>query len=168
MENISSKQVLVVDDEDDVLRFLSMVLEDAGFKVATATSGVEGLEKIKADPPDLISLDIVMPKGSGVKLFRELKKDPELSKIPVMVVTGHARDEFGKADFTEMTMSGPGVYLEKPLNAETYIAAVNKILGTEKGHEKSEDDLKDKISSMMDSASPDTLKEIINLIQKRK
>jgi CheY-like chemotaxis protein len=90
MSQTTGKTVLIVDDEADTVRFLAMAVEDAGFEVMTASDGVEAIEKIKEKTPDLISLDIVMPKGGGIRCFRELQKNPAWSKIPVIVVT--ARD----------------------------------------------------------------------------
>jgi len=125
------KRVLVVDDEDDVRNYLKTALEDAGFEVETAADGFEALEAVRRNPPDLISLDLVMPRHSGARFYRELQKDKQLSKIPVLVVTGHARDEMGRADFEDMTMSGPGVYLEKPVRPASYVSAARKLLGME-------------------------------------
>ncbi len=121
----------MVDDEKDVRDYLSTALEDAGFQVETACDGAEALAAVRANPPDLISLDLVMPRHTGAKFYRELQKDRELHKIPVLIVTGHARDEMGRADFDEMTMSGPGVYLEKPVRPNSYVSAVRKLLGME-------------------------------------
>ncbi len=129
MPDSNAKTVLVVDDEDDVRQFLSMALREAGFNVVTANDGFEALEKVKKDPPDLISLDLVMPKRSGAMFYRDIKKDKQLSSIPILIVTGHARDDLGKSDLKELTMSGPGVYLEKPVRPDNYIAAVKSILG---------------------------------------
>ncbi|MFC1587696.1 response regulator [Planctomycetota bacterium] len=163
-----NKTVLIVDDEADVIRFLQMALEDAGFDVVLASNGVEALEKVKEQVPDLISLDIVMPKGSGVKFHRDLKKNSEWSRIPVIIVSGHARDDEGKADFQEMTLSGPGVYLEKPVTAESYVKAVRRVLGLEKlGNLPEAITLKDEVRSLIESADTDTLKEIYKAIQKK-
>ncbi len=125
------RRILVVDDEQDVRDYLQTALEDAGFQVDTARDGLEAMEKVRAAPPDLISLDLVMPRHSGAKFYRELLKDKALHKIPVLVVTGHARDDLGRADFDEMTMSGPGIYLEKPVRPAAYVGAVRKLLGIE-------------------------------------
>lgn len=123
--------VLVVDDEEDIRKYLSAALEDAGFDVITAVDGETALTTIRAKRPDLISLDLVMPGKSGVKFHRELVKNKDWAKIPIIIVTGHARDELGRADLKELTMSGPGLYLEKPVNPENYIAAVKRLLGME-------------------------------------
>jgi len=83
MDNNSKKRILVVDDESDVREYLQLALEDAGFEVETACDGLEALEKVRKNPPNLISLDLVMPKHSGVKFYRDIQKDKEYSKIPV-------------------------------------------------------------------------------------
>ncbi|RJP55397.1 MAG: response regulator, partial [Deltaproteobacteria bacterium] len=95
MDDIKNKTVLIVDDEPDIRLFLKTVLEDAGFNVMTANNGKHALERIKECKPDLISLDLVMPKMGGVKLLSYLQKNPEWAKIPFIVVTAHAHDELG-------------------------------------------------------------------------
>lgn len=127
----SRKHVLVVDDEADVRSYLKAALEDAGFEVETASDGLEAANAVLRHPPDLISLDLVMPRHSGARFYHDLRRDHALSRIPVLIVTGHARDELGRADFEEMTLSGPGIYLEKPVSPATYVSAVRRILGLE-------------------------------------
>lgn len=84
----SKKFILVVDDEDDILTYLSALLEDNGYEVATAKDGLHAMEAVKARKPDLITLDITMPEQSGVRTYRELKTDEDLKKIPVFIITG--------------------------------------------------------------------------------
>ena len=171
MKNTETKTVLIVDDEKDVVRFLSMALEDAGFNVLIANNGVEALEILKKSIPDLISLDVVMPGGSGIKFHREMKKNAAWAQIPVLVVTGHARDDLGKADFTEMTISGPGVYLEKPVTAETYVNAISKILGikeSERQEDTSRSSMRDEVKSLLNSSDPETLKEVLRIMKSKK
>jgi len=172
MSKDDAKKVLVVDDEEDVRDYLTMALMDAGFKVETASDGVEAMDLIKKSPPDLISLDLVMPRKSGVKLYRELAKNPEWSNIPVLVVTGHARDDLGRSDLNELTMSGPGVYLEKPVKPTNYIAAVKKLLKMEittderKGIEQTR--LQSELKDFIEEADPETLEELKRMMKKRK
>ncbi|MGA2324940.1 MAG: response regulator [Bryobacteraceae bacterium] len=163
------KRVLVVDDEADVRDYLRIALEDAGFLVDTAADGLQALEAVRRSPPDLISLDLVMPRHSGARFYRELQKDKRLSKIPVLIVTGHARDEMGKADFDEMTMSGPGVYLEKPVRPATYVAAVRRLLGAEipEAPEPEPEDLRRELSRAVFSADRDTLQRALDAMKKK-
>lgn len=173
MVEAKDKTILVVDDEPDVVRFLQMALEDDGFKVITASDGKEGLEKAKKFNPDLISMDLVMPKHSGARMYRELQKDKILKKIPVLIVTGHAHDDLGKSDLEELTMSGPGIYLEKPVKPVNYVANVRKMLGMELAGPAPEvkngkDDMKKELGDLIDKADPETLKKLLDNIKKNK
>ncbi|MFC2150744.1 response regulator [Calditrichota bacterium] len=161
------KRILVVDDEDDIRAFLRTALENAGFTVETACDGKEALEAVLANKPDLISLDLVMPKHSGTRFYHELQKVRELAKIPVLTVTGHARDELGKADFEEMTMSGPGVYLEKPVSPSTYVSAVRKLLGMEPLADNYTDphQLHSKLSEAMKGADKEALQRALEALK---
>jgi CheY-like chemotaxis protein len=170
MTDVNPKSVLVVDDEPDVRGYLRTALEDAGFVVRTACDGLEALNSIRRDPPDLISLDLVMPKHSGAKLYRELQKDKTLSKIPVLIVTGHARDEMGRTDFEEMTMSGPGVYLEKPVRPASYVAAVSRLLGIESAaaaEPESPEELRRSLDQALSGAGRDALQRALDALKKK-
>ena len=162
-------RVLVVDDEADVREYLQAALEDAGFEVETACDGLQALESVKRKAPDLISLDLVMPHHSGARFYHDLQKDKQLSKIPVLIVTGHARDELGRADFREMTMSGPGVYLEKPVRPESYVQAVRSLLGMDTSDAGSIawDELRAEVSTALAGADRDTLKRALDVLKKR-
>jgi CheY-like chemotaxis protein len=164
MPDPNAKTVLVVDDEEDVRRFLSLALQEAGFRVIIANDGFEALEIVKRDPPDLISLDLVMPKRSGAMFYRDLKKDKQLSSIPILIVTGHARDDLGKSDLKELTMSGPGVYLEKPVRPDNYIAAVKSILGMDTTEEETQTadaiKLQNELKDMIDDLDAEALRKL--------
>ena len=165
------KTVLVVDDEADVRNFLKVALVAAGFEVVTAQDGFEAMDEVKKRVPDLISLDLVMPKRSGAKFHRELGKNKEWAKIPIIIVTGHARDDLGKADLKELTMSGPGIYLEKPIKPENYIAAVKTILGMDTSAEEREAadqvELQNQLKNVIDDADAETLRKFKELLAKR-
>jgi DNA-binding response OmpR family regulator len=170
MPENNKKKILVVDDEKDVREFLKMALVEAGFEVVLAEDGNVALEKIKKEIPDLISLDLVMPHKSGAKLHRELSKHKEWSKIPVLIVTGHGRDDLGKADLKELTMSGPGIYLEKPVKPGNYIAAIKSILKMDTTAEEKKNvelvELQSNLKNIIDAADPETLKKIKDIINK--
>ena len=169
MTSVANKRILVVDDEQDVRDYLQTALEDAGFQVTTATNSLEALEAVRRERPDLISLDLVMPRHSGAKFYRELQKDKDLHKIPVLVVTGHARDEMGKADFDDMTMSGPGVYLEKPVRPGSYVSAVRKLLGMEAldAAEPEPDVLRQELEQALGGADRVALQRALDAIKKK-
>ena len=168
MTNTTQKMILVVDDEADVRSFLKAALLESGFEVVTASDGFEAMDEIKKRTPDLISLDLVMPKRSGAKLYRDLSKNKKWSKIPIIIVTGHARDDLGKADLKELTMSGPGIYLEKPIRPDNYIAAVKSILKMDTTSEEKElaqkVELQSNLKNMIDDADPDTLLKLKKML----
>ncbi|MBD3258786.1 response regulator [candidate division GN15 bacterium] len=170
MTDPQSKRILVVDDEEDVRQFLSTALIAAGFDVVTASDGFGALDEVKRQKPDLISLDLVMPKRSGVKFYRDLNKNKEWSDIPIIIVTGHARDDLGKSDLKELTMSGPGIYLEKPIKPDNYIAAIKKTLGMDASEEERQTaekvELQSELKNLVDDIDVDTLKKIKDMIKK--
>lgn len=161
------KKILIVDDEKDVRYYLKLALEDSGFEVSEAPGGKEALEMIKLDPPDLISLDLVMPGFSGARLHRELQKNPQWSKIPILIVTGHAQDELGRADLAELTISGPGIYLEKPVKPAAYLAAVKQLLGIapDAAGENGVENLRKAVAQNLASADAETLKKALELLK---
>lgn len=171
MEEARDKTILVVDDEPDVREYLRTVLEDAAFNVITASDGEEGLEIIRREKPDFISLDLIMPRKSGHKLLYELKKDKELSRIPVLIVTAHARDELGKDSLEDLlsnrVMSGPGTYLEKPVNPLSYVRSIQRALGIEesKGAENKLS-LKDELRQELQGADTDALRKALEALKK--
>jgi CheY-like chemotaxis protein len=123
-----AKKILVVDDEPDVVTYLSTVLSDAGYEAVPAYNGDEALRKVAAGRPDLITLDITMPEMTGVKAYRKLKEDPDLRKIPVVIVTGVTHD-FKRFISTREQVPAPEGYLEKPVKPEDLLAEVRRLLG---------------------------------------
>jgi CheY-like chemotaxis protein len=171
MEESRDKTILVVDDEPDVREYLRTVLEDAEFNVITAGDGEEALEIIHRERPDFISLDLIMPRKSGHKLLYELKKDKELSRIPVLIVTAHARDELGKDSLEDLlsnrVMSGPGTYLEKPVNPLSYVRSIQRALGIEESKEAEDKlSLKDELQQELQGADTDALRQALEALKK--
>jgi CheY-like chemotaxis protein len=173
MARPEDKTILVVDDEPNVRDYLKMILVDAGFQVETAGDGEEALERIRERAPDFISLDLIMPRKSGHKLLFELKRDRDLSRIPVLIVTAHANDEMGQKDLEEImdsaVMSGPGTYLEKPVNPESYVRAISRAVDVEPSAQKTpRTDLKEQLEHSIEGASPDALREALAALRKAK
>ena len=173
MTRPEDKTILVVDDEPNVRLYLRAILEDAGFAVITASDGDEALKIIKQKRPDFISLDLVMPRKSGHKLLYELRKDPTLSQIPVLIVTAHARDEMGQKDLDDLldnrVMSGPGTYLEKPVSPDAYVRAIHRALGIDEGRELEEKrSLKDELAKSLKAASPEAMRRALEALNKAK
>ena len=128
-----SKKVLVVDDDPDVRTFIVTVLEENNFLPIVAHDGVEALQKIKEETPDLVTLDVLMPRGSGIRLYRTLKTDPSFKNIPVIMLTGIALRSFLKSQKTLSEFQGekipvPDFYLEKPVEPDELIDAINQSL----------------------------------------
>lgn len=82
-----AKRILVVDDDPDLVEAISMILKSKHYEVIVAYGGVEGLEKTKTEKPDLIVLDVMMPDKDGYTVCKELKADPVLCEIPVLLLT---------------------------------------------------------------------------------
>ena len=129
-----SKKVLVIDDDPDVRLFSVTVLEEHGYTPLEAGDGVEGLKMIKAEKPDLVILDIMMPRQSGIRLYRELKTDKALKKIHVVVLSGIAKRTFMRSqkaltEFGGAEVPEPEVYLEKPVEAEDLADTIKQVIG---------------------------------------
>lgn len=86
-------KVLLIEDDKFLRSILEKKLKDAKFEVTTAVDGKEAIDKIVAERPDLILLDIILPHQSGFLILEEIKKDPEFSKIPVMIISNLGQDE---------------------------------------------------------------------------
>ena len=166
------RTVLVVDDEEDVREYLAVILEDAGFDVNTAVDGEDALAKVRENPPDLISLDLVMPKKSGIKFLYEMKHHKDWRKIPVIIVTAHAHDDLGKQDFDNALagkgLVAPGGYLEKPVQPEAYVRMVCSSMGIDyEPNETGEGQpakMRDKVESLLEGASAEQLAEMLQVL----
>ena len=168
MDDVKKKTILVVDDEPDIQLFLKTVLEDAGFDVMTANNGKHALERISERKPDLISLDLVMPKMGGVKLLSYLQKNPELAKIPFIIVTAHAHDELGREDLmklkAEKVIVGPHSYIEKPVIPSEYVNKVREAVGLERIEDTGTEGLKAKVRDKLKIATKDKLQEALKVL----
>ncbi len=125
----SGKKILVVDDEPDVVAYVERFLEDRGFDVITASDGKQGFAKAKAELPDLIVLDIVMPKDTGVRMYRDLYEDAETRHIPVVMLTGIAH-EFKRFIATRRQVPAPAGYFEKPADLNKMLEKIEEILSS--------------------------------------
>jgi CheY-like chemotaxis protein len=135
MAKASEKKILVVDDEPDVRNFLTTCIQDAGFIVDSAVDGQDALEKIEKEIPDLMTLDMVMPRKSGIELIRTLRKNDKWAKLPVIVITAHARNEFASEDIKcfDAFTSGlkPRRTIEKPVTPKVLVNTICQILDVE-------------------------------------
>jgi len=176
MAQASEKKILVVDDEPDVRNFLAACLEDAGFIVETAVDGIDALEKVEAFSPDLMTLDMVMPRMPGIKVIRELRKQKKWAKLPIIIITAHARDDMGSDQIKEfMALTAnvrPKFILDKPISPTNLIKTTCKILEVEwKGKEDITEDMsdeRDKLARLIRQADSDTLRKIRDMLKDKK
>ena len=129
-----SKKVLVVDDDPDVVTFNVTIVEELGYTPLVAKNGEEGLKIVKEEKPDLVILDVLMPRQSGVRLYRELKTDESLGQIPVIMLSAIAEKTFLRSqkaltEFGEDKIPEPEIYLEKPIEPEELAETIKNILG---------------------------------------
>lgn len=117
------KKILAVDDEKHIVRLVQVNLERAGYQVLTAYDGIDALEKVKAEKPDMIVCDVMMPRMDGFEVLRNLKADAGTRDIPVIMLTAKAQD----ADVFKGWQSGVDAYLTKPFNPMELLAFVKRI-----------------------------------------
>ena len=122
------KKILVIDDEPDVVTFLTTLLDDNGYATISAKDGNEALEQVKAESPDLILLDITMPEKSGVRFYRDVRENAEYKDIPVVMVTGVMK-EFQKFISTRRQVPPPDGYIPKPVDTKVLLETIAKLLG---------------------------------------
>jgi CheY-like chemotaxis protein len=122
------KTVLVVDDDPDARQFLTTVLQDNGFAATTAKDGTDAIAMIEQTVPDLVTLDITMPEKSGVAVYRRLKEDEQLKRVPVIIVTGIS-DDFKKFISTRRQVPPPEGYISKPVDHAEFLRMVREFLG---------------------------------------
>ncbi len=129
------KTILVIDDEPDVVTYLVTLFEDQGYSTICAKDGVDALDKVKQEKPDLITLDISMPEKSGIRFYRDMKENPEYSSIPIIMVTGvtgyaNKPEEFQKFISTRKQVPPPEGFIAKPLenNREKLLEKVKELL----------------------------------------
>src|SRR5947199_10451248 len=117
------KKILAVDDERHIVRLVEVNLALAGYQVVTAIDGREALQKVEAEKPDLVVLDVMMPYMDGFEVLRNLKANPETADIPVIMLTAKAQD----ADVFRGWQSGVDCYLTKPFNPMELLTFVKRI-----------------------------------------
>mgnify|MGYP001823266516 FL=1 len=129
---------LVVEDEPDYATLISEILQEDGYSVAMASDGIEALGSVRKQRPDVITLDLQMPRKGGVEFYRELKSDPDFNEIPVVVVTGITRDDRDMETFVRTFLEVehlpmPDAYLEKPVDDEELLRVIRDALRSEEG-----------------------------------
>ena len=145
-----AKEVLIVDDSQENVDFMAEILEDQGLPFRVARNGKEAIEALGEKRPDLVLLDVMMPRKSGLKVFQEMKRDDELKTIPIIIVTGLAgatgvdiasgREEekesysddvarrFGAALREQLSGLTPDGLIEKPIDPQALVAKIKELL----------------------------------------
>jgi DNA-binding response OmpR family regulator len=121
---VLAKRILVVEDEPRVQAVIKKRLESAGYDVLTASDGLEGLETARAKKPDLIVLDLILPKLDGLVVCRDLRHDPSCQHIPILMLTARAQD----SDVQRGMMDGADIYMTKPFKYTRLLSNVSDLL----------------------------------------
>ena len=119
-------RILVVDDEPHIVRLIQVNLERQGYQVETANNGAQALEKIRQSRPDLLVSDVMMPEMDGFELLANVRRDPVLMDLPVIMLTAKAQDN----DVMTGYKTGADMYLTKPFNPAELIAFAKRILSS--------------------------------------
>ena len=125
-----SKKILIVDDEPEQIDFASALLEENGYTPIGANDGLEGMRMVKAEKPDLVLLDIIMPEKGGISMYRDLKSDEETKDIPVIIVTGVTRGERFEEQMIRQDpeLAPPDGYIEKPMKTDALLKLIGELL----------------------------------------
>lgn len=118
------KRILIVEDTKTIVMVEKMMLAGRGLSIDTASNGVEGLAKARENKPDLILADIMMPQMDGIEMCRQIKSDPELAEVPVVMVTTKGEPEKVEQAF----LAGCSDYLTKPIDKLELLKKVEKFV----------------------------------------
>jgi two-component system phosphate regulon response regulator PhoB len=128
-----AKKILTVDDDPDIIAFVKTVLEENGYMPLVARNGEAGLSMVRDEKPALVILDVLMPKQSGIRMYREMKFDEDLKDIPVIVLSGIAKRTFLRSqealtEFGDEPVPEPEAYIEKPVEPEELAEVIKKLV----------------------------------------
>jgi CheY-like chemotaxis protein len=148
-----NKKVLIVEDDEANVKYLTTLMVESGYSVVSASDGAEGIRKAKDEKPDLVVLDVMMPKKSGFVVFSSMKKDSELAGIPVIMLTSiknvitKGREGTDDETFEEMKefyldkmdklvdkheksgVQRPEIFMDKPIEPDQFVNAVVSLIG---------------------------------------
>ncbi|MHB9024990.1 MAG: response regulator transcription factor [Armatimonadota bacterium] len=133
------KKILAVDDERHIVRLIQVNLERAGYQVVTAFDGREALKKIEEEHPDMVILDVMMPYMDGFETLKQIRANPSIRDLPVIMLTAKAQDQ----DVFQGYSHGADIYLTKPFNPMELLTFVKRIFA-----EQDTDDEEDNVYSL--------------------
>ncbi|MCB1857901.1 MAG: response regulator [Gammaproteobacteria bacterium] len=122
-----TRKILIVDDEQNIAISVEFLMKREGFEVTVARDGEEGLERIRADRPDLVLLDVMMPKLNGFQVCEAVRSDPELAEVRIVMLTAKGRE----AEINKGMSLGADAYIPKPFATSDLVAKVKALLGSE-------------------------------------
>ena len=129
----AGRKILIIDDEPDIVMYLKLLLENQGYSVVTASDGQEGLECARREHPDLVCLDIMMPRMTGVALYQEIQTDPDLKEIPCVIISAYESAYTFKGQafrrlVQDRSIPEPLRFFEKPIDVPVFLDFVDTIL----------------------------------------
>lgn len=146
----NAHRILIVDDSDEIIAYFTEILEEHGYEYSVAQDGKTAIESMRQNRPDLVLLDVMMPRKSGIAVFNKMKQDPELSGVPIVIVTGASKvtgvemtsgeenpkqtyqddmtREFGVQLREQLQNLTPQGFLEKPVEPEQLISKIRSLL----------------------------------------
>lgn len=122
-----TKKILIADDEQNIVISLEFLMKREGFTVVVATDGDEAVRMIRSEQPDLVLLDVMMPKKSGFEVCQEIKADPALQGVRILMLTAKGRD----TEVAKGLALGADAYMTKPFSTRDLVARVRSMLGME-------------------------------------
>jgi phosphate regulon transcriptional regulator PhoB len=126
-------RILIIEDDKDIVELVRYNLEKEGFQVAAAEDGVTGLARVKKSPPDLLVLDLMLPRLAGLEICKELRRDREMPRLPILMLTARG-EEPDRVVGLEM---GADDYVTKPFSPRELVARVKALLRRSEGSEPS-------------------------------
>ncbi|MDP8267073.1 MAG: response regulator [Candidatus Aceula meridiana] len=125
-----SKKVLIIDDDPDFVAAVTTLLEAKDYTVITASNGIEGIKKAKAEKPDLITLDVMMTDaGEGLDVGKQFNSDEELKKIPFIIVSGVKKIGYSAYNYeTGEKLIPAKAFIEKPIDPEKFLEVIEKYI----------------------------------------
>ena len=123
------RRVLVVDDSDVIRQLISVNLELEGFEVVTAVDGQDALDKIHNVEPDLMTIDVVMPRMDGIETVKRLRADPRTAQLKIVMVSASAQ----QGDLARGHEAGVNAYLTKPFDPDALVRTVRDLIEAEEG-----------------------------------
>jgi two-component system alkaline phosphatase synthesis response regulator PhoP len=124
-----AQKILIVDDDPDLVEAVSIILESKGYAVAAAYGGVEGLEKVKTEKPDLIVLDVMMPDKDGYEVCKELKGDEKYRSIPILLLTAVV-SKISTTKYTQQMgmQTEADDYVDKPVEPDELVRRIEALI----------------------------------------